>query len=62
MIDKFQKHLGAGPFGKNELIKKDGDGRVYIFSRAITIRMAKGRLITNVEVTPKLLLKMWKLL
>ncbi len=64
MINKFQKHLEVMRWTHDELIKKDGDGIIYIFSsRSIVIRITDGigpsRLL---ETTPKLLLKMWKLL
>lgn len=62
MIDKFQKHLDAERHRDDRLIKRIGDSCVYIFSTGITIRITAGVRVTNLEVKPKPLLKMWKLL
>lgn len=62
MIDKFQKHLYAERHCRDRLIKQTGDGHVYVFSTGITITTTVGVRVINLEVKPKLLLKMWKLL
>lgn len=63
MIDKFQKHLGATQHSPEAFIKRGGDGIAYRFiDRNASISFALENCYYILEVKPKLLLKMWKLL
>lgn len=63
MIDKFQKHLGAAPHSPEVFIKRGGDGIAYrVMYGNISISFALENCYYILDVKPKLLLKMWKLL
>lgn len=64
MIDKYQKHLGAYRVFGEGLTKKPKGLHILIVAKSLVLVKFDSMMVVRSEavLTPKLLLKMWKLL
>ena len=64
MIDKYQAHLGAHRTFGGALVKYPKSHHILIVAKSLVLIKFDGLMVVRSEaiLTPKLLLKMWKLI